>query len=337
MLESEPTFSPPRPAMKALRVHDFSLPPSVDDLPPPAPRPGEVRLRVQACGISFFDLLIARGAYQWRPPLPFVVGSEFAGVVEALGDGVAGRFSVGDRVCGTSSIGAWAQQLCLPADALHAVAPQASIEEAAVLNMPYGTALYALRERGRLQPGETALVLGATGSVGYAAVQLAKLLGARVIAAATGAAKAAAVREAGADEVVDTRSPDWKDQVKALAGPRGVDLVLDPVGGAAMDTAFRTLGWGGRHLVVGFASGDIGALRGNLTIVKGASLIGVDLRQYRERQPEAARRLLQDVAALHRDGRIRPRIAASFAMDQHEQAFALVHDRQTLGRVLLRP
>jgi len=323
--------------MKALRVHDFALPPTLDELPPPEPRTGEVRLRVQACGISFFDLLIARGGYQWRPALPFVVGSEFAGVVEALGDGVAGRFAVGDRVCGASSIGAWSQQLCLPADALHAVAPQASIEEAAVLNTPYGTALYALRERGNLQPGETVLVLGATGSVGYAAVQLAKVLGARVIAAASGAAKQAAVREAGADEVVDTRTPDWKDQVKALAGPRGVDVVVDPVGGEAMDTAFRTLGWGGRHLVVGFASGDIGALRGNLTIVKGASLIGVDLRQYRERQPEAARRLLVDVAALHRDGRIHPLIAASLPLDQHAQAFALAQDRQTIGRVLLRP
>jgi NADPH2:quinone reductase len=323
--------------MQALRVHDFDAGPRLDTLPLPTPGPGEVRVQVQACGVSFFDMLIARGGYQWRPALPFIVGSEFAGVVDALGEGAEAAFAVGDRVSGSTSIGAWTQRLCVPATALHAVAPQASIEEAAVLGTPYGTALYALRERGGLQPGETVLVLGATGSVGSAAVQLARVMQARVIGAASGAAKCAAVREAGADDVVDLADADWKDRVKALAGPRGVDVVLDPVGGAAMDTAFRTLGWGGRHLVVGFASGQIGSLRGNLTIVKGASLVGVDLRQFREKQPEAARRLLQDVAALHRDGRIHPRIAARFTMDRHAEAFAMAQDRHTLGRVLLLP
>jgi NADPH2:quinone reductase len=323
--------------MQALRVHDFEVGPCLDTLPVPMPGPGEVRVHVQACGVSFFDLLIARGGYQWRPALPFVVGSEFAGVVDALGDGAAASFAIGARVCGSTAIGAWAQRLCVPATALHAVAPQASIEEAAVLNTPYGTALYALRERGQLRPGETVLVLGATGSVGHAAVQLASALGARVIGAATGAAKCAAAREAGAHAVVDLAEADWKDRVKALAGPDGVDIVLDPVGGALMDTAFRTLGWGGRHLVVGFASGQIGSLRGNLTIVKGASLIGVDLRQFREKAPEAARQLLRDVAALHRDGRIRPRVAARFTLDRHAEAVAAAQDRSTLGRVLLLP
>ena len=323
--------------MQALRTHDFDAPLQLDELPPPEPGPGQVRVRVQACGISFFDLLIARGGYQWRPALPFTVGSEFAGVVEALGEGVAGRFAVGDRVCGSSAIGAWTQQLCVAADALHAVAPAASIEESAVLHTPGGTALYALRERGGLRPGETVLVLGATGSVGDAAVQVAKALGARVIAAASGPAKGAAARAAGADEVVDLAEPGWKERVKALAAPRGVDVVLDPVGGEWMDAAFRTLGWGGRHLVVGFASGQIGTLRGNLTIVKGAALVGVDLRMFREHEPEAARRLSLDVAALHRDGRLHPRIAARFPLARHAEACALAQDRATIGRVLLLP
>ena len=323
--------------MQVLRVHDFDAPPRLDSVPSPSPGPGEVRLSVQACGVSFVDLLIARGGYQWRPPLPFVGGTEFAGVVDALGEGADASVALGDRVCGTASIGAWTQQLCLPVAALQAVAPQASIEEAAVLTTPYGTALYGLRERGRLQPGETVLVLGATGSVGYAAVQLARALGARVIGAATGAAKCAAIVQAGARDVVDLADGGWKDQVKALAGPRGVDLVFDPIGGAAMDTAFRTLGWGGRHLVIGFASGQIGSLRGNLTIVKGASLVGVDLRQFREREPEAARRLMQDVAALHRDGRIQPLVAARFPIARHAEAFALAQARDTVGRVLLLP
>jgi NADPH2:quinone reductase len=291
---------------------------------------------VQACGVSFFDMLISRGGYQWRPPLPFVVGSEFAGTIDALGEGARG-LALGDRVWGSTSIGAWTQQLCLPAQALQPVARLASIDEAAVLAMPYGTALYALRERGGLRAGDTVLVLGATGSVGHAAVQLAAVLGARVIGAATGATKCAAAREAGAHEVVDLADAGWKDRVKALAGARGVDLVFDPVGGAAMDTAFRTLGWGGRHLVVGFASGDVGSLRGNLTIVKGASLVGVDLRQFREKQPDAAQRLLQDVAALHRDGRIAPRIAVRLPFHRYAEAYALAQDRGTLGRVLFIP
>ncbi|RCW74491.1 NADPH2:quinone reductase [Pseudorhodoferax soli] len=321
-------------AMQALRVHAFDQPPRLDTLPSPEPAAGEVRVRVQACGISFFDLLIARGAYQWKPPLPFTVGSEFAGTVDALGAGTTG-FAIGERVCGSLSIGAWADQICVPAAGLQPVAPGAAIDEAAVLHTPYGTALYALRERGGVQAGETVLVLGATGGIGDAGVQTAKALGARVIAAVSGPAKQTAATQAGADAVVDMQSANWKDEVKALAGPRGVDVVLDPVGGEAMDTAFRTLGWGGRHLVVGFAGGSIGSLKGNLCIVKGASLIGVDLRQYRERQPEAMHRLLADVTALHAQGRVRPRIAAHFPLTQASAAFSMASERATMGRVML--
>jgi NADPH2:quinone reductase len=320
--------------MQALRVHRFEEPPRLNPLPDPEPAPGEVRVRVRHAGISFFDLLIARGAYQWRPALPFVVGSEFSGEIDALGAGVAG-WRIGDRVCGALSIGSWAERVCAPAAALQPVPAQAALDEAAVLLTPYGTALYALRERGALQPGETVLVLGATGSIGDAGVQTAKALGARVIAAVSGPAKQGAARAAGADAVVDLHGGNWKDAVKALAGPRGVDVVLDPVGGEAMDQAFRTLGWGGRHLVVGFAGGSIGSLKANLAIVKGASLIGVDLRQYRERQPEAMARLLTDVGALHAAGRIRPRIAARYGLAQAGDAFARAQDRQTTGRVVL--
>lgn len=323
--------------MQALRVHDFAIGPQLDTLPEPQPGPGQVRVLVQACGISFFDLLIGRGGYQWRPPLPFVVGSEFAGVVDALGDGVGEAFAPGDRVCGSASIGAWAQQVCVPAAALQAVAAQVSLDEAALLAMPGGTALYALRERGQLRAGETVLVLGAAGGVGHAAVQLALALGARVIAGATGTAKCAAALAAGAHAVVDLAGDGWKDQVKALAGPSGVDVVFDPIGGAATDTAFRTLGWGGRLLVVGFASGQIGSVKANLSIVKGASLVGVDLRQYRERQPDAARRLFQDVVTLHRSGQLRPLVAAQLPMEHYAEAFALAGDRATVGRVVMLP
>jgi len=322
--------------MQALRVHAFDQPLQLDTLPTPEPGPGQLRVRVAAVGISFFDMLIARGGYQWRPALPFTVGSEFAGVVEAVGEGVSG-WAIGEPVCGSSSIGAWCSHLCLPADGLFRAAPGARLDEAAVLVMPYGTALYALRERGRQRAGETVLVLGATGGIGDAAVQVARHLGARVIAGVSGPAKLAAARASGAHEVVDVAAADWKDQVKALAGPRGVDIVVDPVGGDATDIAFRTLGWQGRHLVLGFASGRIGQLKANLTIVKGASLIGVDLRQFREREPEAAQRLFADVVALHRDGHVVPRVVARYPFARHAEAFARAGDRATVGRVILTP
>ena len=334
--------------MLALRAHAFDQPLQLDELPTPEPQPGEVRVRVQASGTSFFDMLIARGGYQWRPDLPFTVGSEFAGVVEALGQDANNKLDQGepplqpgDRVFGASSIGAWCQQLCVPAHALHRVARGATdrvaMDEAAVLSSPYGTALYGLRERGGIQAGDVVLVLGATGGVGLAAVQVARALGARVIGGASGPAKCAAVLEAGAHEALDLSQPDWKDRAKALAGPAGVNIVFDPVGGPAMDTAFRTLGWGGRLLVVGFAGGEIGSLRANLAIVKGASLVGVDLRQFREREPVAARRVFSDVARLHAQGALRPHIAQRFALTQHADAFALAQRRDTVGRVLLLP
>lgn len=326
--------------MLALRTHAFDQAQRLDNLPEPTPGPGQVRVRVAACGISYFDLLIGRGGYQWRPDTPFTVGSEWAGTVDALGPGVDGRWAVGDRVCGALSIGAWAQQVCVAADAAHAVPEGVSLEEAAVLHTPFGTALYGLRERGHLRPGEVVLVLGATGSVGEAAVQVAKAMGARVIATASGAERQAALEASGADLVLDARAADFKDQAKAAAqqlGARAVDVVFDPVGSGLMDTAFRTLGWGGRHLVVGFAGGAIGSLKGNLCIVKGASLVGVDLRQFREHEPAAARQLALDVAALHREGRVRPRVAARYPLADFAQAFARVEARRDVGRVLLLP
>ena len=322
--------------MHALRVHSYEDGVRLDTVPMPEPGHGEVRVRVQASGVSFVDLLLTRGEYQMRPPLPFIGGSEFAGVVDALGPGIDESVNVGDRVSGSISGGAWAQYLCAPAVNLHNVGASVPIEEAAVLNVPYGTALYALRNRGQLQRGESVLVLGASGAVGHAAVQLAKVLGARIIAAASSAAKRDAALEAGADEVLDAGDPTtWKDRVRAIA-PKGVDLVLDPVGGEMTDLAFRTLGWGGRHLMVGFASGQIGALRSNLAIVKGASLVGVDIRQFGEREPAKFRALMADVAALHREGRIRPRIAASFPLEQFSQAATHTLARDTVGRILLQ-
>jgi len=321
--------------VKALRVHGYGPEDAIrlDELPQPEPGPGQVRVRVQACGISFVDLLVARGGYQVRPTPPFVPGSEFAGVVDAIGAATDMPLRVGDRVCGTRQ-GAWAEWICLDARAVLALPATADTTEAAVLAAPFGTALYALRERGGLQPGEALLVLGAAGSVGHAAVQLGRVLGARVIAAASTAAKRQAARDAGAHELVDSASPDWKDSVKALAGPAGVDVVFDPVGGDATDPAFRCLGWNGRHLMVGFAGGHIAALKSNLPLVKGAALVGVDYRQAGEREPERVAAIRRDVMAWYGQGRIRPLLGCVLPLQRFAEGAARVHDRNAVGRVV---
>lgn len=330
------------PTMHAWRVHSYEIgaPLALDVLPVPEPGPGEVRVRVCASAISFLDLLLASGGYQWKPPTPFVPGSEFSGVVDALGTGDTSGLCLGDRVCGVRH-GAWAEMLSLPASralrldsAEGASTSEEWAIETAALMAPYATALYGLRERAQLRPGETLLVLGATGSVGHAAVQLGKAMGARVFAAASSPAKRVAALTAGADATIDT-SDDWKDEAKALAGKAGVDVVFDPVGGEATDTAFRTLSWGGRHLMVGFAGGQIPALKANLTIIKGAALMGVDYRQAVEREPAIAGQVQQDVLRLYNNGVLCPHIHSSLGLERLMEAAALVRRRDTLGRVVL--
>lgn len=321
--------------MRALRVHDYQpgSAPQLESLPVPTPAPGEVRVRVHAAGISFVDLLLASGGYQVRPDTPFIPGSEFSGVVDTVGPGDTHGLQPGDRVCGTRQ-GAWAEYICLSAQFVQRLPADAPLVEASVLMAPYATALYALRRRAGLAAGETLFVLGAAGSVGYAAIQLGKALGARVVAAASTQAKRAAAIAAGADAVIDS-SGDWKDAAKAAADKRGMDVVFDTVGGVATDTAFRTLGWGGRHLMIGFAGGQIGALKTNLAIVKGAALIGVDLRQAVQRDPVTVDAIKQEVTALYAEGRIRPLIHGCVSLERFADGAALVRDRSTLGRVIL--
>ena len=321
--------------MQALRIHEFSTPPTVtlDEIDAPRPAAGEVLVQVHASAISFVDLLRAEGKYQLLDTIPWIGGSECAGVVTAVGDGVTG-LKVGDAVaCLVRNC--WAQQVCVAQDLAYRVRAGADLVAASALPAAYCTALYGLRERGHLKAGETVLVLGASGSVGYAAVEVAHLLGARVIAGARTADRRQAAIEAGADEVVDTGTDAWKDEVKALAGKRGVDVIVDPVGGAATDTAFRTLGWGGRLLMVGFASGDIGKLGTNLAIVKGASLIGVDMRQCREREPELAAQLMREVMQWFDEGKLKPRISRQLPMAQANAAIADVQANALAGRVVI--
>jgi len=318
-----------------LRVHSYDpgTQPQWEKIPLPSCGQGEVRVRVQASAISFFDLLLATGGYQLKLPTPFVPGSEFSGVVDAVGAGDVAGLRVGDTVCGTH-LGAWAQVICVRADQVCRVASHHPAVETASLMASYATALYALRERAGLQVGDTLLVLGAAGGVGYAAVQLGRVMGARVLALASSPAKRRAVCDAGADVAFDATGA-WREEIKALLGSGGVDVVFDTVGGDATDMAFRTLGWEGRHLMVGFASGQICALRSNLSIVKGASLVGVDFRQAVERRPAMSLAIKRKVVQLYEAGRIRPLIHSTLGVSEFAQAAARVRDRATLGRVVL--
>lgn len=320
--------------MKALRVHGWGPGDGivVDDVPVPDPAAGEIRVRVRAAGISFVDLLLARGQYQVKPPVPFVAGSEFSGVVDAIGPSTKTELRLGDAVCGVRQ-GAWAEFACVPAERVHPLREGVSGVEAAVAASPYSTALYSLRDRGSLREGETLLVLGASGGVGHAAVQIGRWMGARVIAGASTEGKREAARAAGAHETFDTSS-DWKDTVKELAGKGGVDVCFDPVGGAATDMAFRTLGWEGRHLMVGFASGDIPALKANLTIVKGAALIGVDARQFGVKQPQRAAAIQRECVELFNAGKISPAVRAVLPVERFEEAAELAGERGSSGRVV---
>lgn len=322
--------------MKALCVHGFEGEHqwALEEVAPPQPGPGQVQVRIGHNAISFVDLLFAKGGYQVRPPLPVIPGTEFSGVISALGPDVGAPFQVGQRVTGTSVGGAWAQFNCAQVSDIAVLPAEVDLGLASGLAITYATAHYALKKRAQLRAGETVLVLGAAGGVGLASIQVAKAMGARVIAAASGAEKLALARAEGADCLVETSDPDWRQTVKSHA-PGGIDVVVDPVGGALFETAFRTLRWGGRHLVIGFAGGEIPALRANLAIMKGASLVGVDIRQFRELEPEAAAANLAEVVALFAALKLRPRAAATYPVQAWREAMAIAQNPATIGRVIL--
>lgn len=311
-------------------VRDFAL----EELPCPEPGPGEVRIRIAAAGISFVDLLTASGQYQIKPPLPFTPGSEIAGTVDAVGAGLTG-LEPGDRVSAASPLGAWAEFVCVPEQLALPVPEGVSLVQAAVFQVPYNTALLGLQHRGNLRQGETLFVNGAAGSVGLAAVQIGKLLGARVIAGASTANKREACQAAGADAVVDTSTADWSRSLKTVTGGRGVDVVFDPVGGASAEALFRALAWGGRYLVVGFASGTIPSIGANWALLKSTAMVGVNLGPFEQHEPEAAQRLRRQLAVWLQEGRLAPPIARTFPLRDFVAAASLASGRETVGRVVL--
>jgi NADPH2:quinone reductase len=324
--------------MRAVLVEKFG---SVDDIrlgetPKPAVRPGSVLIAVKAVGVGFVDVLGALGKYQVKQALPFIPGGELAGVVEAMGEGVSG-FTAGDRVIGGGFAGAWAEYAVLPAAALLKMPEAMSFEQGAMFRTNYATALHGLRDRGEIKPGETLLVLGAAGGTGISAIQVGKILGARIIAAASTQAKRDAAQAAGADDAVDYTDPTWRDALKSLTGGKGVDVVFDPVGGATTEPAFRSLAWKGRHLVIGYASGTIPALPVNLALLKGASLVGVDIARFGNmHEPAKAQANVRELLDWFAQGKLNFHPGEVIAFGQVRQAIADIDGRRSIGKIVVR-
>jgi NADPH2:quinone reductase len=286
--------------------------------------------------LNFYDTLIIAGKYQTKPPLPFSPGGEFAGVVERVGAGVA-DFAPGDRVLGYMTFGAAREYAAVPAEKLAKLTADLDLERAAGLNITYGTTYHALRDRAALAPGETLAVLGAAGGVGIAAVELGKQMGARVIACASSDDKLAFARAHGADEVVNYAKEDLKDALKRLGGEHGIDVIYDPVGGPYSEAALRAIAWEGRHLVVGFASGEIPKLPLNLTLLKGCSVLGVNWGAWVRQNPAAYRASLDQLARWCAQGRLSCHIHAVYPLAETAQALKALSERKAMGKVIVRP
>ena len=300
---------------------------------PRPPGPGEVRIAVAAAGVSFVDVLVSAGRYQVKPEVPFTPGSECAGIVEAIGGEVI-EFAVGQKVIASGWAGIFAECVTLPARSVWPMPAGLSFAEAAVFATSYATAWHALVDRGALQAGETLLVLGAGGATGYAAVQIGAWIGAHVIASASSQAKRDMAAGGGAHAVVDARASDWRDAIRAANGGKPVDVVFDPVGGAATEAAFRTLGWQGRHLIIGFPAG-IAAFPTNLPLLKGASLVGVNLAQLATQDPALARANHARILALAAEGRLRPVVAKTYPLEDFASAMEDAARGDTAGRIVL--
>ena len=304
------------------------------ELPTPIPSDGEVLVQIRAASLNFPDLLIIQNKYQFKPPLPFVPGAEFAGTVMGIGAGVK-HLKVGQNVACLSSVGAFATlavvngMLCVP------LPPGFPLIDAAAFIVTYATSHHALIDRGQLKAGETVLVLGAAGGVGTAAIQIAKAAGATVIAAASSAAKCALCTEIGADATIDTSSQNLRDSLKDLTAGKGPDVIYDPVGGDQSEAAFRSIAWRGRHLVVGFASGPIPALPFNLALLKGASIVGVFWGDYARREPRAAAGMMLELMTWYGQGKIKPIIDATLPMSELKIAFARMAARDVRGKLVL--
>jgi len=327
--------------MKAIVCESFGPPSSLQlrELPSPTPAAQQVLVRTRVAAVNFPDALMVAGKYQFKPPFPFSPGGELSGEVILCGSEVA-HLAVGDKVVGITPFGAYAQEVLV--DAANVIplpreTSDADLELAGSFVLTYGTSLHALKDRAQAKAGETLLVLGAGGGVGLAAVEIGKLFGMRVIAAASSADKLAAARDRGADETIDYSTEDLRERIKALTGASGVDVVYDPVGGAMTEVALRCVGWRGRYLVVGFAAGDIPKIAINLLLLKGSSLVGVFGGEFVRREAQANARNMSELFSWLRERRIRPLISRRYPLAQAAQALEALLGRAAIGKLVILP
>lgn len=307
----------------------------VEDVSSPEIKKNEVLLDVHAAGINFPDTLIIEGKYQFKPPFPFSPGGEASGVISAVGEKVS-HLKVGDRVMALTGWGSCAEQIAVPAYNILPMPDAMDFTTAAAFSMTYGTAIHALKQRGALQAGETLLVLGASGGVGLAAIEIGKAMGARVIAAASSAEKLEVARQAGADELINYQDEDVRERLKTLTKGQGVDVVIDPVGGDLFETVFRSIAWNGRMLVIGFASGTIPSLPVNLPLLKGAAVIGVFWGSFAQRQPKDNVANFEQLFAWYAEGKLKPLVSQTFALEDTAQAINTLAARKAVGKLVIK-
>jgi NADPH2:quinone reductase len=326
--------------MRAVMMEAFGAPETsvVKDLPSPVLGPGQVAIRTRAAGVNYPDLLVVEGKYQHKPPLPFIPGKELAGEITAVGDGVTG-WKPGDRVMAQMEYGAFAEEVVASTDQCFAMPDGMAFSDAAAMGLVYQTACFALLDRGGFTAGETVLVLGATGGVGMAAIQLVKALGGTALAGVSTMSKAEAARQAGADHVIDLSVENLRDglrdQVHAVTDGKGVDICIDPLGGDPFDAAMRALAWCGRMVVVGFAAGRIPVIKANYLLVKNIAVTGLQWSDYRDRTPERMAEAQAEIFRLHGEGKLSANVMATYPLEQMAEAMAVISDRKVVGKVVL--
>lgn len=322
--------------MKAVLCKAYGPPESLvlEEVAPLEPKKGEVIISIKACGVNFPDTLIIQGKYQFKPDMPFAPGGEVAGVVKAVGEGVSG-VKEGDRVIASTGWGGFAQEVAVDAAKIIPMPDQMDFVSASAFVFTYGTSHYALKDRAKLQPGETLLVLGAAGGVGLAAVEIGKVMGAKVIAAASTDEKLEVCKQHGADELINYSTQDLKDRIKELTKGNGVDVVYDPVGGPFSEAALRGMAWEGRFLVIGFANGEIPRIPLNLALLKGCSIVGVFWGSFTARDPKRNQQHIQELLGWYSEGKLKPHISATYSLNQAADALNDMMERRVKGKVVL--
>ena len=324
--------------MKAILCTRFGGPDDLEyaDVPDPSPGQGEVVVAVKAASLNFFDTLIIAGKYQFKPPFPFSPASEFAGIIESIGAGVTG-LAAGDRVLGYGGHGAAREKTALAAQRVVKIPDNLDFDRAAGITVIYGTTLHALKDRARLKPGETLAVLGASGGTGLAAIELGKLMGARVIACASSDEKLAFCRERGADDVINYAKDDLKEALRKVTAGKGADVIYDPVGGPYAEAALRSIAWQGRFLVIGFAAGEIPKIPLNLALLKGCDIVGVFWGAFIERDPQAQRANMADLVRWTAEGKLSAHVHATYPLKDTPAALKAIAGRKVMGKVILHP